>query len=83
MYDRWEAGAYNRTHLYNTRNRNDLIPSRARLTATLNSINVVGPNIWNSIPPEIQCLQTKNSFKYHYKKYLLSFYSENDSLQYF
>ena len=56
--------AYFSEYLYRTRNRNDLIPSRTRLTATLNSINVVGPNIWNSIPPEIQCLQTKNSFKY-------------------
>ena len=78
MYDRWQSGAYDRTHSYNTRNRNDLIPNRARLSVTLNSISVIGPNIWNGIPQNIQNLQSKNSFKYQYKKYLLSSYSDNN-----
>ena len=74
MFDRWHTGVYNRTHSYDTRSRNDLLPSQARLTITQNSLSVIGPNIWNSIPQSIQNSMSRNSFKSQYKKYLLSFY---------
>ena len=54
MYNNWEAESYAVSHDYNTRNRNSLVPSAARLTATERSISVVGPNIWNSIPFDIR-----------------------------
>ena len=74
MYERWQSGIYDRTHSYQTRNRSDLIPNQSRLTVTRNSLSVVGPNLWNTIPAEIQNCPSKNSFKFNYKKYLLSFY---------
>ena len=75
MHDNSSTGQFNRTHSHNTRNRNDFLPNRARLTITQNSIKVIGPNIWNSIPENIRALPTKTSFKNQYKTYLLSFYS--------
>ena len=74
MYDRAQSGLYNRTHVYNTRNRDDLLPNRPRMTITQNSLSVAGPNIWNSIPTEIQNSPSRNSFKFKYKKYMLSLY---------
>ena len=44
------------------------------LAVTQNSLSVVGPNLWDTIPAEIQNCPSKNSFKFNYKKYLLSFY---------
>ena len=75
MYDRVRSGDYDRNHQYNTRNRNDLLPRRFRLTATQNSLASIGPTIWNSIPTNIKDSLTYSSFKHQYKKYLLSFYN--------
>ena len=61
-------------HNYNTRNSSNMQVARSRLTISQNSINVKGPNIWNSIPNEIQISLTRESFKYKYKNFLLSFY---------
>ena len=66
---------FDRTHSYDTRNRNDLLPDRARLTITQNSISVAGPNIWNSIPENIKTSLTRGSFKSQYKNCLLSYYN--------
>ena len=73
MYDNWETGSYFRSHNhdYNTRNHNSLVPSAARLTVTQNSISVVGPNIWNSIPLEIRLSPTRNIFKNRLKAHFL------------
>ena len=76
MYDHRLSGQYNRGHGYNTRNRNELLPNSARLTVCEYTMSVVGPNTWNNIPTEIQQSHSRNSFKYNYKKYLLSFYAE-------
>ena len=75
MYDNSGTGQFARTHSHNTRHKNDLLPTRARLAITQNSINVIGPNIWNTIPDNIRALPSKTSFKKQYKTYLLSFYS--------
>ena len=61
-------------HGYNTRNSSNLRPGRARLTITKNSIDVMGPNLWNSIPTEIQNSSSREVFKFKYKNYLISSY---------
>ena len=58
---------------------NILLPGYARLTLTRNSMSVVGPNIWNSIPDDIKNSPSRNSFKFKYKKHLLSSYYINSS----
>ena len=75
MYNQWHSGIYNRTHVYSTRNRDDLLPNQARLTISQNSLSHAGPNIWNSIPLEIKNSPSRNSFKFNFKRHLLSFYS--------
>ena len=75
MFNHWQSGQYDRTHHYNTRNRDNLLPSRPRLTITRSSLAVAGPNIWNTIPVDIQNSPSRESFKFRYKKHLLSFYS--------
>ena len=74
MYDNWDSGNYDRIHSYDTRNRDSLRPNSARLTVTQNSISVIGPNVWNSIPEHIKQSPTKNIFKTSYKNYLLANY---------
>ena len=74
MYEHRNSGVYERSHSYSTRNRNNLIPNRARLTITENSISVIGPNLWNSIPAGIQNSVSRNAFKRKYKHHLLSSY---------
>ena len=76
MYENRNLNLYERTHSYHTRNRNNLMPTRGRLTVTNNSISTVGPNIWNNIPEEIRNLPSRDSFKFHYKNWLLSSYAE-------
>ena len=76
MFEHGRSGQYNRSHSYNTRFRTNLWLNQSRLTIAQNSISVVGPNLWNSIPMEIQSKPTRDSFKYFYKKYLLSAYNE-------
>ena len=79
MYDHNTHTQFIRSHEYNTRQRENLLPPHARLTLTQNSMSVVGPNIWNSIPEDIRNSPSRNSFKFNYKKFLLSFYSDNQT----
>ena len=76
MYEHRHLGQYERSHSYDTRFRANLLPNRSRLTVSQNSISVVGPNLWNTIPTDIQNIPSRDSFKYFYKKYLLSAYNE-------
>ena len=75
MYDNWDSGSYSVIHQYETRNRNYLVSAPARLTSTQNSLSVVGPQIWNSIPNIIRESPTKNIFKNRFKRHLVSSYS--------
>ena len=70
MFDHGRMGQYDRSHSYDTRFRADLLPNQSRMTIMQNSIFVVGPNIWNSIPLEIQNSLSRESFKYRYKMFL-------------
>ena len=78
MYQHNAALQFIRSQVYYTRGRDELLPQSARLTLTQNSISVVGPVIWNTIPEEIKNSPSPNSFKFNYKKYLLSFYANNN-----
>ena len=73
------SAQYLRSHAYPTRGQNELLPHSARLTLTQNSISVAGPNIWSDIPEDIRNSPSRNSFKFKYKKHLLSFYANNES----
>ena len=79
MYDHEIPTHFIRSHNYHTRGSSDLLPGQARLTSTLNSLSVVGPNIWNTIPEDIKNSASRNSFKFKYKRHLLSFYSSNQT----
>ena len=75
MYDNWESGNYSASHDYNTRNHNSLVPNTSRLTITQNSLSVVGPNIWNSLPIDIRESPTRNIFKNRLSTYFISNYA--------
>ena len=77
MYENNTSVQFMRPHDYPTRGHDSPRPQSARLTLTLNSISVVGPNIWNSIPEIIRNSPSRNSFKFRYKKFLLSFYASD------
>ena len=77
MYDHDTPSQFIRSHEYSTRRGSDLLPGYARITLTRNSMSVVGPNIWNSIPDDIKNSPSRNSFKFNYKKHLLSSYNIN------
>ena len=79
MYQHHESAQYLRSQAYHTRGQNQLLAQSARLTMTQNSISVLGPNIWNTIPEEIRNSLSLNSFKFKYKKFLLSFYVNNEN----
>ena len=78
MFEARHSGIFDRNHQYSTRTYYDLVPFQARLTATKNSLRVSGPNIWNTIPLEIRNLPTLSIFKNHYKKHLISLYSQTE-----
>ena len=80
MYQHNSSAHFLRPHDYATRGHDNPISPYARLTLTQNSISVVGPNIWNSIPDDIKNSPSRNSFKFKYKKFLLSFYSVNQTV---
>ena len=77
MYDLESPSQFIRSHEYSTRNNSELRPGYARLTLTQNSMSVVGPNIWNTIPDDIKNSPSRNSFKFNYKTFLLSNYNYN------
>ena len=74
MYEHSTSAQFIRSHDYSTRRHDDLLSQFARLRLTQNSISVVGPNTWSSIPEFIRNSPSRNLFKLSYKKFLLSFY---------
>ena len=75
MYDHPNLlSAHAVTHNYNTRNRDRLVPPIEKLRSTEQSVIHKGIREWNEIPDNIKSCVTKQSFKYHYKNYLLAQY---------
>ena len=79
MYENSTSAQFIRPHDYSTRGHDYLLPQSARLELTKHSISVVGPNTWRSIPEDIRNSPSRNSFKFSYKKFLLSFYGNDQS----
>ena len=75
MFENRNLDQFRSTHDFNTRHRNSLVPVFQRLGATQNSINFMGPKIWNEIPADIRDSHSAQSFKLKLKNYLLSLYS--------
>ena len=65
---------YQRSHTYNTRNRNLLVAPIERLRSTEQSVIYNAVNIWNEVPVHIKLSLTSQSFKYRYREFLLSRY---------
>ena len=68
---------YNASHreqVYNTRNKNAMLPTFQRLTTTQQSISYRAPHVWNSLPVSLKELSSLPKFKLETRKYLLSFY---------
>ena len=79
MYDHGVHTQRIRSHGYSTRRGGELVPGFARLTLTENSMLVAGPNVWSSIPDDIKNSPSRNSFKFEYKRFLLSSYNQNQT----
>ena len=79
MYDHDIPTQLTRSHEYSTRMGSELLPGYARLTLTENSMLVAGPNVWSSIPDDIKNSPSRNSFKFKYKRFLLSSYNQNQT----
>ena len=62
---------FQRTHDHNTRQRNSLNPSYQRLNSSQRSISFVGPNVWNSLPPEITNSGSLDNFKRNIKNHMI------------
>ena len=67
--------SYVYSHNYPTRNRDQFLAPIPRLRSTEQSVIYNAINIWNDIPDDIKACTTKQNFKYHYKKHLLSQHS--------
>ena len=65
---------FRRDHSYNTRQRENLLPTYHRLTTTQHSISYFGPSFWNSLPNNITSATSIESFKYRLKKHIISGY---------
>ena len=68
---------FQRSHTYNTRSRNLLLPPMERLRSSQQSVVSNTIRNWNDIPSTIQQSISIASFKYQYKTYLLSQYNRN------
>ena len=67
-------------NLYNTRSGDRYVPSRQRLTRTLDkSIMYQAPHNWSNIPVLVKNSPSLKSFKINYKHFLISQY-QNSSL---
>ena len=61
-------------HDYNTRLRNNAVPSFNRLTISQRSVYYMGPKCWNELPDSLKIETKLASFKKNLKKFYLSFY---------
>lgn len=59
-------------HSHNTRKRNAIHQQQYRLNISKFSIRIHGPIMWNSLPPEVQCLPNLNFFKKKLRQALIA-----------
>ena len=59
---------FQQSHLYNTRNRNLLVPPRERLRSTEQSVIYNAVNIWNEVSESIKCSLSIATFKFRYRE---------------
>ena len=64
--------SFQRSHVYETRNRNLLNPTYQRLNLSQRSISFSGPTVWKSLPAEIKDSGSLESFKRNVKSHLIS-----------
>ena len=74
IYKLESRSEFTRNHDHNTRNRNNLLPSQARLTVTQRSLSFCAINIWNSLPNQIKESPSLPSFKKRITNHLVSQY---------
>ena len=63
-------------HNLNTRNRNQAVPFRHRLTVTQHSVTFKGPHFWNSLPENLRNADSLPIFKRLLKAHLLNQYED-------
>ena len=73
-----QNGAYKIEHNVNTRNSAKSKPKRHLKTRTQQSITCKGPNLWNSLPAELQSITSVPNFKRKLKFHYLSKYDSTD-----
>ena len=68
------ANNYRRTHNFNTRNQDNLLPPFERLRSTQQSVIYNAVSVWNTVPKNIKDCISLASYKYNYKMFLLENY---------
>ena len=66
---------FSRSHTYDTRNRESLLPPFERLCTTQQSVLYNAARIWNMLPPAIKTSKTLYTFKTRLKSHLLQQYA--------
>ena len=61
-------------HSVNTRNRQNLVPSFHRLSASQHAVSFKGPHLWNALPHSLKSIDSLPCFKRHLRDYFLSLY---------
>ena len=74
LFLNFEQNNFDRTHDFNTRNRNLLLPNFQRLTTTQQSLTFTAPSIWNQLPDELKSSRSFPIFKRNLKKYFIASY---------
>ena len=72
-------GGYKIEHNVNTRNRNLSKPKFHGRERTYQSIATKGPNLWNSLPPEIRSIKSIPRFKRNLKAFYISKYTATEN----
>ena len=70
LYKHRNSSLYHRSHIYNTRHRQDLLPSYRGLTT------FSGPRVWNSLTDNVKNSRSLTIFKNILKKFIISKYND-------
>ena len=84
MHGHQHDAIYIRNHPYNTRNRSDLRPIRSRLTITRKIQSLLLVQLYGTlslVKLKILIIDSRQSFKFRYKRFLLSSYVQPQFIQ--